>query len=69
MTTIHLQIELGTAAAYDKAKRAIADLSDACTLVSSQDVFGRAINSFMCRCTERSALARRLVETGLWEKK
>jgi len=52
-SAIHPHAERGTASAYDEAKRAIVDLSDAYALVSSKEVFDRAL---------------RLVEAGLWQK-
>lgn len=65
---IHQHAERGTASAYDKVKRGIADLADAYALASKRDAFDHALRQFMLRHTKRGALVRRLVEVGLWQK-
>ncbi len=60
--------ECGTASCYDKAKRAIADLADAYELASDREVFDSALQCFMKRHSKRTALIRRLIDAGLWEK-
>ncbi len=65
---IHQQAERGTASAYDEARRAIIDLADAYALVSRQTAFDQELRRFMERYGKRSALVRRLVDAGLWQK-
>lgn len=65
---IQQQAERGTASAYDEAKRALVDLADAYALVSQQDAFNLALRRFMAQHAKRSALVRRLVQAGLWQK-
>ena len=67
-STLHQVTERGTASGYDAAAHAIVDLSDAYALVSSKAVFDSALRNFMARHGKRTALTRRLVETGLWKK-
>lgn len=65
---IHPHAERGTASAYDEAKRAIVDLSDAYALVSKKKEFDQALRHFLVRHAKRGALVRRLVEAGLWQQ-
>ena len=60
--------ERGIASAYDEVRRALADLSEAYTLCASRTDFDRKLAQFMARHGKRSALARRLVDAGLWKK-
>ncbi|MES2324761.1 MAG: hypothetical protein V4633_21080 [Pseudomonadota bacterium] len=62
--------ECGNASGYDKATRAIADLADAYALASGggREVFDSALQCFMKRHSRRTALIRRLIDAGLWEK-
>lgn len=58
----------GIASAYDEVKRSLVDLSDAYALCATQAEFDRKLVQFMARHGKRSALVRRLVDTGLWKK-
>lgn len=49
-------------------KRALVDLAEAYTLCASRGDFERLLAQFMGRHGKRGALARRLIEAGLWEK-
>lgn len=60
--------ERGIASAYDDVKRALVDLADAYMLCASRAEFDRQLSQFMARHGKRSALMRRLVESGLWKK-
>lgn len=65
---IHQQAERATAAAYDQAHTAIADLAEAYTLKADRKAFDMAMQEFMQSHSKRSALVRRLVASGLWRK-
>lgn len=65
---IHHDAERATAAAYDQAQKAIADLADAYTLSADRKAFDTAMQEFMQSHSKRSALVRRLVASGLWRK-
>jgi hypothetical protein len=65
---VSLQAERGSASAYDKLIPGMVDLSEAYKLCSSAKEWDRALRRFMVRHIKRSALVRRLVEAGLWEK-
>jgi hypothetical protein len=65
---IDQHVACGSAAGYDKATHAIADLADAYTFASDRDVFDSVLQRFMKRHAKRTALARRLIDTGLWKK-
>jgi len=67
-TAAHERAERGIASAYDDVKRALVDLADAYTLCSSRADFDRRLAQFMAKHGKRGALARRLVESGLWNK-
>lgn len=56
------------ASGYDEAARTIADLAEAYVLTSSRDAFERALKEFMGRHGKRTALVRRLLQAGVWEK-
>ena len=60
--------ERGTASGYDEANRAIVDLADAYVLAADRRAFDAALQRFMERHGKRSALVRRLVNAGLWQK-
>ncbi|TAL86515.1 MAG: hypothetical protein EPN46_04220 [Candidimonas sp.] len=65
---LHPLVERGSASGYDQAKHVIIDLADAYQLVSSKEIFDRALRRFLVRHAKRGALIRRLVEAGLWQK-
>jgi hypothetical protein len=60
--------ERGVASGYDDAQRMIADLAQAHALVCRQKEFDSALHRFMDRHGRRTALVRRLVQAGLWQK-
>ena len=60
--------ERGIASAYDEIKRSLVELSDAYALCATRADFDRRLAKFMARHAKRSALVRRLIEAGLWQK-
>ena len=66
--TLHPVVDRCSASSYDKAKRAIVDLSDAYALLNKKKEFDRALRHFVVRHAKREPLIRRLVEVGLWTK-
>ncbi|MBK4737067.1 hypothetical protein [Noviherbaspirillum pedocola] len=59
-------VQKGTAAGYDTASAAIAELAAAYALVSNRAAFDAALGRFMQRHGKRRALAQRLAAAGLW---
>jgi hypothetical protein len=60
--------ERGTSTAYDEVCSTIIDLSEAYALKKIDNEFNTALTRFMWKHARRPALARRLVEAGLWKQ-
>jgi uncharacterized Zn finger protein len=62
------QAARGTASGYEEAKRVLVELADAYDLKSSRSEFDQALRKFVMRNSRRTALMRRLVDAGLWDR-
>jgi hypothetical protein len=58
----------GVASGYDAATSTLADLAEAYALCATDKAYQRALATFMLQHGKRTALVRRLVQAGLWEK-
>jgi hypothetical protein len=58
----------GTATGYDQVRKTLVDLADAYTLCATRQQFQQRLQQFMVPYARRSALVRRLVSAGLWQK-
>ena len=65
--TVRQTVERGSGLAYDKACRAIVDLSEAYALHASQKHFQEEFRKFMADHIRRKALIQRLVKAGIWK--
>jgi hypothetical protein len=58
----------GTATGYDQVRKTLVDLADAYALCATRSQFQQRLQQFMVPYARRSALVRRLVSAGLWQK-
>lgn len=59
-------VRIGTAAAYERATKALKNFGDAYALLSRRDEFDLLLPRFLHRHSKRAALFRRLTEAGVW---
>ena len=63
------QAARGVASAYDEVRRAVVDLAEAYQRHASREQFEQALQRFMAPHLRRTALVKRLVDAGLWNKR
>lgn len=62
-------VERGSGLAYDEARRALVDLSEAYLVHASRKTFQQELGKFMVGHMRRKALIQRLVEAEIWQEK
>jgi len=64
----HQQAARGVAAAYDDVRRAVVDLAEAYERHATREQFEQALQRFMEPHIRRTALVKRLSDSGLWKR-
>ena len=67
--SVQQTVERGSGLAYDEARRALVDLSEAYSVHASRKTFQQELGKFMAGHMQRKALIQRLVEAGIWIEK